>query len=168
MGFFQALGRFLGGSDTRGLDDSRRDELMRKWNLYDEKPADLPDAIPDDTIPGPIRAVGTSEYDRAQWHRRLKTILERLPESEDQWPELMADIKALGFDPDWVNEAMQAEFVMLMRRAVADRTLTTSEHRKLELARVLIGIPEDQAEATLQTVIREAESFFGGSVENAG
>jgi hypothetical protein len=162
MGFFQALTRFLGGGATRELDEPQRARLLQAWNLYEETPQAVPNR-PEATVP----FAGTVDYDRAQWHRRLKTLLERLPDSEDQWPELMADVKALGFDPAWVNQAMRDEFVLLVRRAVADRTVTPAEHRKLDIARLLIGISEDEAEQILKNVVSEAESFFGETVERA-
>ena len=45
---------------------------------------------------------------------------------------------------------VEDEFRLLIRRAVADRKLTPQEHRKLDLARDLIGISEAEAEAARQ------------------
>ena len=56
---------------------------------------------------------------------------------------------------------------MLVRRAVADRLFTEAEHRKIDLARDLMGIPEPDAEEILHQVVVEAEKFFGGAVEGA-
>ena len=54
---------------------------------------------------------------------------------------------------------------MLVRRAVADRVVTEAEHRKLDFARDLLGIPDREAESILDTVVAEAETFFGKSIE---
>ena len=54
---------------------------------------------------------------------------------------------------------------MLIRQAVSDRHVTEEEHRKLDLARDLIGIPEAEAEAILHAIVAEAEAFFGKPVE---
>ncbi len=56
---------------------------------------------------------------------------------------------------------------MLVRRVVADRVVTEAEHRRLDLARELLDIPDPEAVAILQTVVAEAERFFGGTVEGA-
>ena len=54
---------------------------------------------------------------------------------------------------------------MLIRQAVSDRHVTEEEHRKLDLARDLIGIPEAEAESLLHAIVAEAEAFFGKPVE---
>ena len=77
----------------------------------------------------------------------------------------MAEARALKLDPAWVTKCQVDEFLLLVRRAVADRLFTEPEHRKLDLARDLIGIPEAEAEAVLHSIVAEAESFFGKSVE---
>jgi hypothetical protein len=73
----------------------------------------------------------------------------------------------LGLDQDWVRDAQREEFVMLVRRVVADRNVSPMEQRKLELARTLIGLSEDEAETIVRDVVAEAESFFGGEIEGA-
>ena len=109
----------------------------------------------------------SGKYDRAQWAKKLKRVLEELPDSRPQWDDVVAEAKAMGFDPDWVSGRQRDEFLMLLRRTVADRVVTEAEHRKLELARDLIGIPDAEAEAALPDVVAEAESFFGDKVEGA-
>ena len=59
------------------------------------------------------------------------------------------------------------EFTLLVRRVVADRVVTEAEHRKLDLARDLLEIPDAEAEAILHAVVADAEQFFGGTVEGA-
>jgi len=106
-------------------------------------------------------------YDREQWHKKLQRVLERLPASQAEWPDLMTEARALKLGDDWVARLQAEEFRMLIRRAVSDRQFTEEEHRTLDLARDLIGMPEDQAEAALHDVVAEAEAFFGGPVEGA-
>jgi hypothetical protein len=153
MGFFDALKRVLGGH-AQGDQVPAPHGLARAWGLDD----------------GAANAEGlaeASEYDRAQWLRKLKRILSGLPETRGEWPELIADAKALALDPAWIKECEREEFLLLVRRAVADRKFTEAEHRKLDLARDLIGLPEAEAEAALHSIVAEAESFFGKSVEGA-
>jgi hypothetical protein len=106
-------------------------------------------------------------YDQAQWQKKMKRILGELPASKDQWAELMTEARALKLDPAWVTKSQIDEFMLLVRRAVSDRHFTEQEHRKLDLARDLIGIPEAEAEAALHSIVAEAEKFFGKSVEGA-
>ena len=56
---------------------------------------------------------------------------------------------------------------LLIRKIVSDRVVTSDEHRNLDLARSLMGIPDEEAEAMLHAIAREAEAFFGGAVEGA-
>jgi hypothetical protein len=76
----------------------------------------------------------------------------------------MLEAASLAFDPGWVAQRQRAEFALLVRRAVADRTVTEAELPKLELARELIGIPEPEAERVLHAIVAEAESFFRAPV----
>jgi adenylate kinase family enzyme len=155
MGFFDALRRVL----HRDAGGPARSDLASAWGLTE----DGADAGP--TKPSDLAADATA-YDRAQWQKKMKRILDELPGSQAQWAELMAEAKALNLDPDWVTRCQIDEFMLLIRRAVSDRHFTEAEHRKLDLARDLIGIPETEAEAALNSVIAEAESFFGKSVKD--
>ena len=79
----------------------------------------------------------------------------------------MTDAGALGLDIAWVEQCQREEFSLLIRRAVSDRLVTLAEHSKLELARLLIGIPEPEAEATLHAIVAEAQEFFNEPIEGA-
>ena len=107
----------------------------------------------------------TVAYDRDQWRRKLKRILEKLPGSRAEWDDLIWEAGGLGLDTAWVEQCQREEFALLVRRAVADLGVTLQEHHKLELARGLIGLPEDEAEAVLRSIAAEAEAFFGKPVE---
>ena len=149
MGFFETLRRVLGQTPAT-------DKVGAAWGLdtEGESAETAPHADP-------------SEFDRAQWQKKLKRILDELPASKDEWDGLMTESRALRFDEDWVTRCQVDEFILLIRRAVSDRHFTESEHRKLDLARDLIGIPEAEAEAALLSVVAEAEAFFGESVEGS-
>ncbi|HEV3162559.1 MAG TPA: hypothetical protein VGZ22_00865 [Isosphaeraceae bacterium] len=108
-----------------------------------------------------------ADYDRAQWRKRLSRLLEQLPQSQGEWEPLMAEARALGLDPAWVKASEREAFSLLIRRVVADRVVTGMEHRKLDLARDLIGIPDAEAEAILHAIVAEAEQLFGKPVEGA-
>jgi hypothetical protein len=116
----------------------------------------------------PPQEAGTpGAYDLLQWQKKLKRILDELPGSQPQWADLMAEERAMGFDPGWVSRCQLEEFQLLVRRAVSDRHFTEADHRKLDLARDLIGIPEADAEAILHAIVAEAEAFFGKPVKES-
>ncbi len=154
MGFFDALRRSLGGGTVPGP-TSR--EVEARFLGVDPDTLPIAEGTPFDS--------GT--YDRAQWARKLRRVIEGLPETRAEWDDLAAEARSMGFEPDWVVLRFRNEFAMLVRRAVADRVVTEAEHRKLDLARELMGIPDEEAVATLDAVVAEAESFFGGTVEGA-
>jgi hypothetical protein len=150
MGFFDSLRKAL----HRDHPGTVAPELAAAWGLAEDGTAGAPEA-------------DASLYDRANWLKKMKRILNELPDSESQWTELMTEARALNFDPDWVTKSQIDEFLLLIRRAVSDRHFTETEHRKLDLARDLIGIPEAEAEAALHSIVAEAETFFGKTVEGA-
>lgn len=117
---------------------------------------------------GPVPEVRSSDYDRTLWHRKLKSLLDRLPDSEPEWADFLADGAALGFEPAWMARTLHAEFEMLVRNVVADRVVTEREAHQLERARVLIGLGEDHAAAILDRVVAEVEEFFGEAAGDAG
>ncbi len=152
MGFFDTLTRVLTG-DKSSKYTAREIEAIH----LGVDPDDLPIA--------PEEPFESDNYDREQWARKVKRVLERLPESTPEWAAVVADSKAMDFDPAWVERCIRDEFAMMVRRAVADQVVTESEHRKLDFARNLLGIPDPEAEAILAAVISEAETFFGKTVE---
>jgi hypothetical protein len=157
MAFYETLRRVLGGGVAADLEDRSKERgLGDAWGLNEVGSG------ADDQTDRPVE--GTSAFDRRQWERKLKRILDELPASQHEWGELMVEAGALGFDPDWVAQRQRAEFALLVRRAVADQAVTEAEHRKLELARELIGIPEGEAELVLHSIVSEAETFFGKPV----
>ena len=145
MRFFDALRRSLG--QESGVPGPATPEHGQRW---------LDAASPPNA----------SQYDQAQWRKKLALILETLPESQSRWDELMAEARAMSFDSDWILRVQIEEFFLLIRRAVSDRRFTEDEHEKLELARRLIGMTEAEAEGALQTVVAEAEQFFGKPVRD--
>jgi hypothetical protein len=153
MGFFDALRRTLGGSEPTYT----AREIEARFLGVDP-----------DTLPlTPETPFASAEYDRANWAKKLKRILTELPDSKPDWDDLAAEAKAMDFDPAWVAQSERDEFALLVRKAVADRIVTEAEHRKLDLARDLIGIPDAEAEMILQAIVAEAETFFGDKVEGA-
>jgi hypothetical protein len=157
MGFFDALRRVVTGDPAERKFDPRQIEARYFDDAGEADEAPIAEAAPFES----------GKYDRAQWAKKLKRVLDELPDSRPQWDDLVAEAKAMGFDPEWVSGRMSEEFLMLLRGVVADRVVSDAEHRKLDLARDLIGIPEAQAVAALNAVVAEAESFFGDKVEGA-
>ena len=161
MGLFDSLRRLRHAHDGKLHDQRRR--LAQLWGLDEQEAFDDQAPTPSDATD----AGKTVDYDRAQWQKKMKRILEELPRSRDEWGPLIAEARALGFDGRWMGQAQLEEFTLLVRRAVADGVFTEKAHQTLDLARDLMGIPEAQAEALVHTVVTEAESFFGKSIEGA-
>jgi len=154
MGFFDALRRSLGGEATPKYTAR---EIEARYLGVDPDELPLPAETPFES----------GVYDRAQWAKKLKRVLTELPESRGEWDDIAAEARAMDFDPAWVEQCGRDEFTLLVRRAVADRVVTEAEHRKIDMARDLIGIPDAEAVAILNQVVAEAESFFGGTIEGA-
>ena len=141
-------------------DRAAREKLMKAWGMDAEVVPLANSPLAGDR--------DTSAYDREQWRRKLRRVLDRLPDSGGEWDRMMSEAKALGFAPAWVEEVQVEEFTMLVRRAVADRVFTESEHRKLDSARDRIGLTDAEAGAIIDMVIAEVETFFGGAVDEQG
>ncbi|HEX8201737.1 MAG TPA: hypothetical protein VF590_14745, partial [Isosphaeraceae bacterium] len=149
----------------------QRRRLAELWGL-DEQEAfgDAEDASaspPTEAEADADADAATGDYDRAQWQKKMKRILEELPGSREQWGPLMAEARALGFDGPWMYRAQIEEFTLLVRRAVADGVFTEKEHQTLDLARDLMGLPEAEAESLVHGIVTEAETFFGKHIEGA-
>ncbi len=160
MGFVDTLRRVMGRDPAEGADESTRiGPLVVEPGgvMSDDSGADAGPAVPPDPV---------SPYDRAQWHKKLKRILDGLPGTQGEWDALMYDARALELDPAWLTQCQREEFLLLVRRAVSDRVVTAQEHRKLDLARELIGLPEAEAVEALHAIVSEAESFFGKPVRD--
>lgn len=156
MPWLNALRQFLGRHSEVGGDapHERRSRIASAWGLNR------------DDLVSPT-AGDSSEYDAAQWLKRLKRVLSELPATELEWPELVRDARAKGFGNDWARKAEIEEFRYLVRQSVADGLINEFEHKKLELARSLIGLDESEAAAIVQETIAEAESIFGKPIEGA-
>jgi len=152
MGFFEALRRVLGGGPDEAAPGPT---VIEPGGIIEDSGADAGPAV----TPDP-----PSHYDRQQWHKKLKRILDELPGSQREWDDLVVEARSLALDPGWVAQCQREEFLLLVRRAVSDRVVTEPEHRKLDLARQLIGMSEAEAEAALHDIAAEAETFFGKPV----
>ena len=162
MRFIDVMKRLLPHASHATATDEARRRIRAAWGLEDESPADSPI----DERPAPSENRGASDYDRSQWTKRLRRVLDELPASQAQWHELVTDAHALELEPEWIGDRYREEFEFLVRRAVADRVVSEEEHHKLELARRLIGMPEEEAERALHSIIAEAENFFGTRVKD--
>jgi hypothetical protein len=152
MAFFESLRRALGGAAPINP------RLAKAWNVDNEgNPRDAAE-------PEPFHG---GEVDKRNWLKKLKLLLDELPDSQSRFPDHIAEAHALGFDPEQIRNWFREEFAMLVRRVVADGVVTEGEHRNLELARQVLAIPDAEAEAILRAVVADAESFFGGTVEGA-
>lgn len=164
MGFLDTLRRVLGADHTGPKEESGVPLLVAPEGRADvlNLGSERGDGRTAASSPAPA-----GRYDRAQWHKKLKRILDELPESKPEWESLAFEARALELEPDWVLQCQCEEFLLLVRRVVSDRVVTESEHHKLDLARQLIGLTEAEAEAVVHAVVAEAESFFGKPVRDA-
>ena len=155
MVIYDRLRRLLGGPKTDELD-----QLAIAWGIDTGADADAASPKNDSTFHG-------TTFDRTQWRKKVATILDDLPARENDWGPLVAEGLALGFDPEWMDAVTREEFTLLIRRTVADCVFNEFEHKKLDLARTLIGMNEDEAERAVHAVVVEVEAFFGRRVEGA-
>jgi transketolase len=160
MGFFDAIRRLR---HAHGGTQEQRHRLAKAWGLDEEEAFDA------ETESAPARSVTpvSTEYDQAQWQKKMKRILAELPESRGEWDLLMAEARALKFDGRWLRQAQVEEFTLLARRAVAHGVFSEKDHQALDLARDLIGLPDAEAAALLHSIVAEAEEFFGKPIEGA-
>lgn len=167
MGFFDALRRVLSHEKHGHLSEETKQRIRDAWGLNEEELPSEPEAEETGQASAgrEVLASTASAYDRSQWQRRLRRIFDELPDSHAEWNDLMADAHALKLEPTWIRDRQQEEFAFMIRRAVADRVVTESEHQRLDLARTLIGITEAEAEDRLHSIMAEAEAFFGAPVK---
>jgi hypothetical protein len=158
MGFFNALKRVLSHHARQTPSEEAQRRIRAAWGLDDAGTGAPPGTT--------AQAGSASAYDRSQWRKRLRKILEELPASQDHWHDLMADAHALQLEDGWIREQQREEFTFLVRRAVSDRVVSEEEHRKLDHARRLMQMSEAEAEQILQAIVSEAESFFGTPVKD--
>ncbi len=135
MGFFSALKRLLPHAGHAQAGDESRQRIRAAWGLDDDE-ADTDTANRGDDSRPANASTGTnaSAFDRAQWQKKLRRILDELPGSQPQWHDLMTEAHALQLDPDWIAGRQREEFSFIVRRAVADKVISESDHHKLELA----------------------------------
>jgi len=166
MAFFDAVRRRLG---TRDPDGDARLKMVEAWGLGDGPSPEFADGKDPAADPAAMaRPAVAGVYDRDQWRKKLARILDRLPDSEPEFDAMLVEAKALGLEDAYVSDAQLAEFDLLIRRAVADRVIEPQEHRKLELARTLIGVSSEEAVQLLDAIVAEAEAFFGAKVVGDG
>ncbi len=156
MGFFETLRRVLTGGEIGGEDWPIDRRLGAAWDVNEVGSG------ADDATNRPVE--GTSGFDRQQWEKKLQRVLGGLPGTRGEWNDLLTEAAALGFNAEWVEARKRDEFVLLVRRAVADRCVTEAEHWTLEMARDLIGLTESDAEAVLRAIVAEANAFYGKAV----
>jgi hypothetical protein len=166
MGFFGALKRVLSREKHAEVSDEAKQRVRAAWRLDEEETTPEPAVPPPAPAHGVAATTTASTYDRSLWQKRLRRILDELPDSQRQWHDLMADAHVLRLEPDWIAQHQREEFVFLIRRAVSHRVVSEDDHKKLELARKLIGIPEAEAEETLHAIVAEAEAIFGTPIKN--
>jgi hypothetical protein len=162
MGFLNALKRILGNLDThpQNISADDRAKLASAWGLAESDLNAEESTSASETRPA-------TDYDVELWHRKLKSLLDKLPESREQFADFMADAQALNFDTRWVDETIREEFTLLIRRCLSDHVLTPGEHQKIDLARELMGIPETEAIQILDKTVADAEAFFGKSTQRS-
>lgn len=160
MGFLDTFRSWVGSTPKANLD-----ELNAMWDrsILDESGVETPPADPA-KMEAPV---ATTDYDREQWRKKLKRILNHLPRSQPEWDDLVQEAGALELGDEWVSTTFCVEFSLLIRKFVSDRVVTSEEHHTLDLARSLMGITDEEAESLLHAIVVEAESFFGGKIEGA-
>jgi hypothetical protein len=157
MGFLDSLRKTLGVAPTAGLGPINP-RLAGATGVDDEGDAATA------AVPEPFQG---SDYDKKTWRKKLKVVLDELPEGRSRFREVLAEGLSLGIPPATIAAWGREEFTMLVRQVVADRVVTDAEHRRIDLARELLEIPDADAQAILRAIVADAETFFGGTVEGA-
>lgn len=141
-------------------------DTLRHWNRPDSQAPEtgVADSVRSEFLKENSATTVISDYDREQWRKKLKRLLAELPASESEWEDLDQEAGSLGFGKDWIKTTSRQEFSLLIRKIVSDREVTDKEHHSLELARALLGIPDQEAEVLFHTIVAEAEAFFGKKV----
>jgi hypothetical protein len=165
MGFFSALKRLLPHAWHARASEESRQRIRVAWGLDDDE-IDTTGRGEDHSPSTTTTGSNASVFDRAQWQKKLRRILDELPGSQPQWHDLMTEAHALQLEPDWIADRQREEFAFVIRRAVADKVVSEEDHHKLDLARKLIGMSEADAEAALHAILAEAEAFFGAPVKD--
>jgi hypothetical protein len=158
MGFFNALKRVLTHEARKESDDEAARRIRDLWGLDEESREESHASLRGDS----------TAYDRAQWQKRLQRIVDELPASQSRWADLMQDAQALQLEAAWIHERHLEALVQVVRRAVADRVFSEEEHRRIDLARKLMSIPEVEAETILHDIVAEAEAIFGEPIKDEG
>lgn len=141
----------------------RLKELGRDPNARAAVEADIAlPASPIATSPeGNAELAGTaSAYDRNLWRKKLRSVLDRLPASEPEWHDFVADAVALGLSREWIDAQLLAEFEWLIRRVISDRIISPQEERQLETARILIGVADADARRMLERSVAELQALY--------
>jgi hypothetical protein len=154
--------RVLSPTSHEQADVETKKRIRDAWGLDAEEPS--AEATAKDV--GEDEATTASAYDRSHWKKKLRHLLDALPESQKGWQDLMTEANALELKPEWVAKQQREEFAFLIRRAVSDRVVSEDDHHKLDLARKLIGLSEKEAEDKLHAIVAEAEAFFGSPVKD--
>ena len=66
-----------------------------------------------------------------------------------------------------MSKCQREEFALIVRQMVSDGEFSHKEHAQIDKIRDAMEIPEDEAEALLQKVVKEAEDFFGKPIHGA-
>ncbi len=147
MGFLNALKQLLGNPPAVPEDSDARPKVDDDLEMTIADKGDL---------------VG---FDREQWRRKLRKVVEDFPESKPELALIESEARALGFEPSWTKACCLEEFTWMVRRAVCDRVVSPAEHLRLDEVRGLLGISESEATAILSSIVDEAETLFDGGVQ---
>ena len=139
MGFFNALKRLLPHASHELASEESRQRIRAAWGLDDDE-SDTAGRGDDHALPATKTGSNASVFDRAQWQKRLRRILDGLPGSQPQWHVLMTDAHALQLEPDWIADRQREEFAFIIRRAVADKVISEEDHGMVQLR--VTAIPE--------------------------
>ena len=164
MGFFNALKRLLPHASQGDANEEARQRIRAAWGLDDDE------SRPKGTSQAESRATLTaisnaSGFDRDQWQKKLRRILDELPGSQPQWHDLMTEAHALQLESDWIADRQREEFTFVIRRAVADKVISEADHHKLDLAQADRDV-RGRSRSRPAQVLAEAEAFFGAPVKD--
>lgn len=148
------------------LTEKERESLRQAWGMDANDPLDdHPEPVKEVTDPTGVT------YDELMWRKKIaRMVIDPAEIGRENFQARLAEIwhesHALGLSPEAIFETARNAFHGAVRHVVADRVITQTEHRYLEMLQDTFGLPGEMAAQITQEVTREAETIFAARIEN--
>lgn len=167
MSLFATILSMLKSSDSTSeeISEKEREALRQAWGLDPSDPLQDSAEVRRETI-DPNGAT----YDQQIWRKKMvRTVSDpdeiRHDDFIDRVKEVWTESQTLGLAPEVIFETARDAFRSAVRHVVADREITSSEHKYLEELKEAIGLPNEIAESITREIVVEAESIFASKIK---